>query len=73
MKVNREALRVIRQRSGWKVSKLAMEAGVTPSYISNLEAGRRENASPEVVSALARVLDVPVMALISTYTPEQVA
>lgn len=71
--MNPDSLRVIRERSGWKVSRLAQAAEITPSYLSNLEAGRRDNASPEVVARLARALDVPVMALISDRAPEQVA
>lgn len=73
MKVNASSLRVIRERSGFGVSKLAQHAGITPSYLSNLEAGRRDNASPEIVSRLAKALDVPVMAIISDQAPEQIA
>lgn len=73
MRVNQHSLRAIRERSGWSVSKLAQASQITPSYLSNLEAGRRHNASPEVVSRIAKVLDVPMMALISDRAPEQVA
>lgn len=73
MKVNPESLKAIRTRSGFGVSKLAQAAQITPSYLSNLEAGRRTNASPEIVARIARALDVPVMAIISAYAPEQVA
>lgn len=72
MKLNPEALRAIRSRSGWSVTKFATAVGVTHAFISNLEAGRRQ-ASPEVICRMAAVLDVPVMALISERTPEEVA
>ena len=73
MKVNKDSLSAIRSRSGFSITKLATAAQITPSYLSNLEAGRRKVASPEVVARLAQALDVPVMAIISDLAPEQIA
>lgn len=72
MEINGEALRVIRMRSGWSVTKLADAVDVTPGHISNLEAGRRQ-ASPGLIRLLADTLDVPLAALISRHEPEEVA
>lgn len=49
-----------------------MAVGTKHSHISNIEAGRRQ-ASPELIVRMSEVLDVPVMALISSRTPEEVA
>lgn len=72
MEINPEALRALRTRSGWGVGKFASAVSTTHSHISNIEAGRRQ-ASDELIVRMARVLDVPVMALISSRTPEEVA
>lgn len=72
MQINGEALKAIRTRSGWSVGKFASAVGTKHSHISNIEAARRQ-ASPELIRRMAEVLDVPVMALISTRAPEEVA
>lgn len=72
VEVNPESLRALRSRSGWTVTKFAAALGIKHSHISNIEAGRRK-ASPELIRRMAEVLDVPVMALISNRTPEEVA
>lgn len=72
VKINPESLRAIRTRSGWSVGRFAAAVGIGSSHLSNIEAGRRQ-ASPEVITEMARVLDVPVMALISARVPEAVA
>jgi len=64
MRINRHALRVIRERSGLSVSELARRSGVTQPHLSNIEGGRR-GVSPAVVLALAEALSVPVLALIA--------
>ena len=63
MKVNRHALRVIRERSGLSVSELARQAGTSQPHLSNIERGRR-SASPALVRQLAEVLKVPILALL---------
>lgn len=70
MKVNHEALRVIRERSGLSVTALANEAGTKQSHLSNIEAGRR-NASDELIVALAHALKVSIPAIICE--PQSVA
>lgn len=72
MQINPEALKAIRTRSGFSVSKFAVAVETTHSHVSNIEAGRRQ-ASPELILRMAQVLEVPLMALISTRAPEEVA
>lgn len=56
--INPAALRHIRRLTGLGVAQLGVEVGVTASYISNMEAGRRKSVSPAVFAALCRVLRV---------------
>lgn len=63
MKLNREALIVIRERSGLSKTALAERAGVDRTLVHRLENGER-NATPDVLKKLAAALDCPLMALI---------
>lgn len=63
MKLNREALRVVRERTGLSQADLAGLAGVDRTLVYRLERGQR-NASPTVIKKLAVALDVPLGALI---------
>lgn len=63
MRVNRYALRVIRERSGLSVSALALAARISQPHLTNIEAGRRQ-ASPAALVALAAALRVPLVAII---------
>lgn len=62
MKLNRVALKVIRERSRFTKSQLSSLAGVTPGTYSDLESGRR-NASEDVIGRIADALDVPIPAI----------
>lgn len=64
MKVNGHALRAIRERSGMSVSELARQAGTSQPHLSNIEGGRR-SASPALLRQLAKVLKVPLPALLA--------
>ena len=70
--INPYSLRALREALGWSVSKFAAAAETVPGHISNIEAGRR-GASPELVRRMARVLGVPMAALVSAYEPEEIA
>jgi transcriptional regulator with XRE-family HTH domain len=72
VKINPDSLRALRERSGWSVSKFAAACEISTGYLSNIEAGRKPG-SPEVITRMADVLDVPLQALISAWDPEQVA
>jgi transcriptional regulator with XRE-family HTH domain len=72
MHLNPHSLRAIREALGWSVSKFATAVETVPGHVSNIEAGRR-NASPALVRRMARVLGVPVAAIVTAYEPGEVA
>lgn len=55
-----ERLKGARGRSGWSRETLAHHAGVSWSAITQIESGRRQNARPWTLTAIARALDVTV-------------
>lgn len=69
MNLNRQALIVIRERSGHSKTSLAELAGVDRTLIHRLENGER-NATPAVMRKLADALDCPLHALMG---PSEVA
>jgi transcriptional regulator with XRE-family HTH domain len=68
-RINGEALRAIRERTGLTVSELARKGGVSQPHLSNIELGRR-GGRPPIIRALADALGVPVGALLGP-TPDQ--
>ena len=48
----------LREERGWSKSKLAREAGLAASYISNLEGGKVPNPSLQALDAIASALGV---------------
>lgn len=65
VRLNHEALRVIRERSGLKQARVAERAGIDRPNYNHMEKGRRPG-TPEQIKALAEVLDVPITALIQS-------
>ena len=63
MELNPAALEIIRQRTGLSYRQLAQAAQRSPSYIRDLESGRRGNPSESTITALAFGLRVPVTAI----------
>ncbi len=70
-RLNAEALRAIRERSGLTVTDLARLSGISQPHISNLENGSRR-ATPPTIKALAVALGVPMMALFGP-EPQRIA
>ena len=62
MRLNPAALRVIRELSGYSATQLARFAEIERSTLSRLEAGTR-GGTPGQITALAKVLNVPVAAI----------
>jgi transcriptional regulator with XRE-family HTH domain len=60
----------MRLKDGYSVAAFARDLGMTPSHVSNIEAGRR-GASPAVIKRMATLLAVPISALVEN--PERVA
>jgi transcriptional regulator with XRE-family HTH domain len=55
-----DRLKAARARSGWSRETLAHHAAVSWSAITQIESGRRQNARPGTLTAMARALDVTV-------------
>ena len=64
MRINPDALRAIRERSGLSQTALSTISGISQGHISQLESGQRRSR-PETVHRLAAALGVPVGALVS--------
>lgn len=64
VKLNAEALRVIRERTGMTKSEMAKRAEIDPSLVTRLENGERPG-TPNVIARLARALDVSQLAICS--------
>lgn len=62
MRLNRQTLRILRERSGHSKASLAERAGIDRTLVTRLENGERE-ATPAVMRKLAEALDVPLYAL----------
>ena len=58
-------LRELRERKDMSQLQLAKRAGVTQSYISDLEAGTKKNPSVAILKKLAKALGVPPTELLA--------
>lgn len=67
---NGAAIKAIRQARGWRTNAFARAIDISPSYLSNIEAGRK-GALPETLDRIAAALGVPVAAISSTTRPNQ--
>lgn len=63
VRIQREALRQIRERTGMSVPALARDAKCSHGALYDIEAGKR-GASDEMIVKLARALKVPVTSII---------
>ncbi len=57
------AIRHHRQMAGWNSTPFAEKVGINVSYLSRLENGKRQ-ASPAVLSRIAKALKVPMSTLV---------
>lgn len=62
MRLNGEALRVIRERTGLTITQLGTASGVDRTVITRLESGERRGTPAQLV-ALAQALNVPLTAI----------
>ena len=69
MRLNRFALKELRERSGFTKAAFAREVGVSVGTLADLESGRR-GASPEMAQRLAEALKVPLAALVTDPPPD---
>ena len=59
-------IRTLREKRGYSQQKLADGARITQKYLSEVEQGER-NASVEVITMLAAVLDIPIVAILDNH------
>ena len=57
-------LKKLREEKGLSQAEVAKKAEVTDAYIAQLETGKRNNPSLDVLKRLARALGVPVAELL---------
>lgn len=57
-------IRTLREAYGWKLGQLAQAVGISHSYLSNIEYGRKAASMP-VLRRIAEVLTVPLGAIVS--------
>lgn len=69
-RVHGPAVRVIRERTGIKHGIFAIQVGITPGYLTNIEKGHKQ-PSPAVARAIADALGCPLDAI--TYAVREVA
>jgi transcriptional regulator with XRE-family HTH domain len=65
-------LRAARARCGWSREALAFHSGLSWSAIAQLESGRRRNARPQTLAALADALGVTIDYLVRGTAPSSV-
>jgi transcriptional regulator with XRE-family HTH domain len=59
-----EYLKVLRERAGLSQETLAEEAGISSAYVSQIETGRRNPPTPDVLRRMAGPLGVPLTVLL---------
>lgn len=63
MRINGEAVRILRERSGYSISELGRMTGIDRSAVTRIEAGERRG-TPAQAKAFATALKVPIVMLI---------
>jgi len=58
-----EYLKILRERVGISQEGLAQEANISSAYVSQIESGRRNVPTPDVLRRMAAPLDVPYLVL----------
>lgn len=73
--VNGEALRILRERTGWSIQDLAAEVGISANYLGDIERSDRHNLkrNPGLLKRIAVALNVPVSMIEIRGEPEEVA
>lgn len=65
-------IKALREAYGWKLGKFAVACGTTHPHMSNIESGRKR-CTPEMSRRVADVLGVPLAAITTSYSAEEVA
>lgn len=70
---NGPAIKAIREAKGWKGVRLASAVGISRFHLSNIENKRGRYASVEVLRKIADTLGVPLAAITSDFSVEEIA
>lgn len=65
-------IKALREAYGWKLGKFAVAVGTTHPHLSNIEAGRKR-CTPEMARRIADTLGVPLAAITTSYSVDEVA
>lgn len=65
-------IKALRQAYGWQLGKFAVACGTTHPHMSNIEAGRKR-CTAEMARKIATVLGVPLAAITTSFSVEQVS
>lgn len=65
-------VKALREANGWALGKFAVQIPMTHGHLANIEAGRK-NLTPEKARRIADVLGVPLAAITTGLTVEEVA
>lgn len=65
-------IKALREAHGWALSKFAAKIGLSHSHLANIEAGRKR-LTHEKARQVADTLGVPLAAIITAHTVEEVA
>lgn len=65
-------VKALREAYGWKLGKFAVACGTTHPHMSNIEAGRKR-CTPEMARKIASALGVPLAAITTSFTVDQVS
>jgi len=68
-----DRIRYLRIKKGYSITKLAKEAGVSKSYLSNLDRGLQNNPSLQFLEKIVSQLDSSVDYLIGDHIEEEIA
>lgn len=65
-------IKALREAYGWKLGKFALAIDSSYPHLSNVEAGRKR-CTPAMAVKIAGVLGIPLAAITTSYTVDQVA
>ena len=69
---NGAAIKALRQAYGWRGTKFAAACGISHGHLFNVENGAKQ-ASPELLRRIADTLGIPLAAITSDRSVEEVA
>lgn len=65
-------VKALREAYGWSLSKFAVAVGMTHGHLANIEAGRKR-LTPAKARQIADTLGIPLAAITTEYSVEEVA